>query len=48
VPVAKTLDGFEAILDGRCDGIGEQAFYMMGSLDDVYAKHNAMQAAKVD
>ncbi len=47
VPVSQTLDGFEAILDGRCDGISEQAFYMMGSLEDVYAKHAAMQADQV-
>jgi F-type H+-transporting ATPase subunit beta len=47
VPVAQTLDGFEAILEGKCDGISEQAFYMMGSLEDVYAKHEAMQAAIV-
>ncbi len=48
VPVEQTLNGFEAILEGRCDGIGEQAFYMVGSLEDVYEKHNAMQTVQLD
>ncbi len=39
VPVADTVKGFKAILDGELDEVNEQAFYMAGSLDDVIAKH---------
>ena len=38
VSIAQTLDGFEAILNGSCDGMPEQAFYMVGSLNDVLEK----------
>jgi F-type H+-transporting ATPase subunit beta len=38
VPVAETVRGFKAILDGETDGIPEQAFFMAGGLDDVLAK----------
>jgi len=44
VTVEKTLAGFEAILEGTCDAIHEQAFYMAGALEDVYAKHEQMQS----
>lgn len=36
VPVEKTVDGFEAILSGGCDGFPEQAFLMAGTIEDVY------------
>jgi len=35
VPVNKTLEGFRAIIDGDCDGIPEDQFYMIGGLDDL-------------
>lgn len=35
VPVAETVRGFRAILDGRVDHFPEQAFYMQGTIDDV-------------
>lgn len=38
VPLAETLSGFRAIIDGRCDQIPEQAFYMTGTLDEVLAQ----------
>ena len=37
VPLAKTIEGFEAILGGECDKLPEQAFMMAGTVDDVYA-----------
>lgn len=37
VPIAKTIEGFEAILGGECDKLPEQAFMMAGTVDDVYA-----------
>jgi F-type H+-transporting ATPase subunit beta len=33
-----TVRGFKAIVDGECDDIPEQAFYMMGTIDEVREK----------
>jgi F-type H+-transporting ATPase subunit beta len=41
VPVKETVRGFRMILDGECDGVPEQAFFMSGSIDDVLAKTRA-------
>ncbi len=38
VPITKTVEGFRAIIDGECDAIPEDRFYMAGSLDDVLEK----------
>ena len=38
VPVKETVHGFKMILDGECDSINEQVFFMAGSIDDVFAK----------
>ncbi len=38
VPLSETIDGFEALCNGECDDIPEQAFYMVGNLDDVREK----------
>ena len=38
IPLAETLRGFKEILEGRCDDIPEQAFYMVGTIDDAYEK----------
>jgi len=35
VPLEKTIDGCEAILGGECDDIEADAFYMIGTLDDL-------------
>jgi F-type H+-transporting ATPase subunit beta len=35
VPISKTLEGFRAIIDGDCDGIPEDRFYMIGSIDEI-------------
>jgi F-type H+-transporting ATPase subunit beta len=35
VPVKDTVKGFKMILDGECDSIPEQAFYMAGGINDV-------------
>lgn len=36
VDIKDTVEGFARILSGECDQIPEQAFYMVGSLDDVF------------
>jgi F-type H+-transporting ATPase subunit beta len=38
VPVKETLRGFRMILDGECDSLPEQAFFMAGGIDDVLEK----------
>lgn len=38
VPIAKTIEGFEKIVKGECDDLPEAAFYMVGSLEEVYEK----------
>ncbi|MDR3161874.1 MAG: F0F1 ATP synthase subunit beta [Spirochaetaceae bacterium] len=38
VPVKETIRGFTMILDGECDAIPEQAFFMAGGIDDVLEK----------
>ncbi len=38
VPMHETVRGFRAILDGACDDLPEQAFYMVGTIDHVRAK----------
>jgi F-type H+-transporting ATPase subunit beta len=38
VPVKETVRGFKMILDGECDSIPEQAFFMAGGIDDVLDK----------
>ncbi len=34
VPVAETVRGFDEILEGKHDGLPEQAFYMVGTIDE--------------
>lgn len=38
VSVAETIRGFAEILDGKHDGLPEQAFYMVGTIDEVIEK----------
>jgi F-type H+-transporting ATPase subunit beta len=38
VPVKETIKGFKMILDGECDSIPEQDFFMAGSISDVLEK----------
>ena len=45
VPLKDTIEGFRAIVDGEMDEIPEQAFYMVGNLDQV--KEKAEKLAKV-
>ena len=38
VPLKDTLKGFKMIVDGECDNIPEQAFYMVGGIEEVLEK----------
>jgi F-type H+-transporting ATPase subunit beta len=43
VPLAETIRGFRGIVDGEYDHLPEQAFYMVGTIDDVVKKGEEMQ-----
>jgi F-type H+-transporting ATPase subunit beta len=43
VAVADTIRGFKEIIEGQHDGLPEQAFYMVGTIDDV--RENAAKLA---
>ncbi|MGH2352955.1 MAG: F0F1 ATP synthase subunit beta [Chloroflexota bacterium] len=45
VPVAETVRGFKEILDGKHDHLPEQAFYLVGTIDDAVEKARQMSAA---
>jgi F-type H+-transporting ATPase subunit beta len=36
VPLKDTINSFKEILDGKCDNIPEDCFYMKGTIKDVY------------
>ncbi|HWW85656.1 MAG TPA: F0F1 ATP synthase subunit beta [Vicinamibacterales bacterium] len=38
VPIAETIRGFKEIVDGKHDDLPEQAFYMVGTIDEAVAK----------
>lgn len=38
VTLKDTIKGFKMICDGECDNIPEQAFYMVGSIEEVFEK----------
>jgi len=38
VPVRETVRGFKEILDGNCDHLPEQAFYMVGGIEEAVEK----------
>ncbi|MBI4307703.1 MAG: F0F1 ATP synthase subunit beta [Chloroflexi bacterium] len=44
VPVKETVRGFEEILEGKYDSLPEQAFYMVGTIDEAVEKGKAMLA----
>ena len=44
VPLEETIKGFEIILGGEVDALPENAFYNVGTIDDVYAKAKEEQA----
>jgi F-type H+-transporting ATPase subunit beta len=44
VPIRETVRGFREILDGKCDDLPEQAFMMVGTIDD--AREKAERLAK--
>ncbi|HEM55596.1 MAG TPA: F0F1 ATP synthase subunit beta, partial [Thermodesulfobium narugense] len=41
-----TIKGFKEILDGNCDELPEQAFYMVGTIEEAREKAASMQASQ--
>ena len=45
VPLADTILGFRELVDGKHDDIPEQAFYMVGTIEEAVAKAQKMAKA---
>ncbi len=43
VKIADTIRSFKEIVDGKHDDVPEQAFFMVGTIEDVLEKHEAMK-----
>ena len=43
VSLKETIRGFKMIVDGDCDALPEQAFYMVGGIDEAFEKAKTMQ-----
>ncbi len=43
VPLKETIRGFKMIVAGECDHLPEQAFYMVGGIDEVFEKAKTLQ-----
>ena len=47
VPVQETIAGFRELIAGDCDDLPEQAFYMVGNLDEAKEKAEAMARGEI-
>jgi F-type H+-transporting ATPase subunit beta len=43
VSLKETIRGFKMIVDGECDALPEQAFYMVGGIDEAFEKAKKVQ-----
>ena len=43
VKIADTIRGFKEIIEGKHDDIPEQAFYMVGTIDEVVEKAKTIE-----
>ncbi len=43
VPLKETIKGFKMIVDGECDHLPEQAFYMVGGIEEAFEKAKTIQ-----
>ena len=46
VKIEDTIKSFKAILNGECDDLPEQAFYLVGGLDMVHEKSKQIREGK--
>ena len=47
VKLEDSIKGFKGIIEGKYDNIPEQAFYMVGTIEDVLEKAKAQEAVGV-
>jgi F-type H+-transporting ATPase subunit beta len=43
VPLVETIKGFKMIVNGECDQLPEQAFYMVGPIEEAFEKAKSLQ-----
>ncbi|MGH8698193.1 MAG: F0F1 ATP synthase subunit beta, partial [Burkholderiales bacterium] len=43
VPLKDTIRGFKMIVNGECDQLPEQAFYMVGPIEEAFEKAKSLQ-----
>ena len=43
VSLKDTIKGFNMIVNGECDHLPEQAFYMVGGIEDAFEKAKTLQ-----
>ena len=43
VPLKDTIKGFDMIVKGECDHLPEQAFYMVGPIEEAFEKAKTLQ-----
>jgi F-type H+-transporting ATPase subunit beta len=43
VTLADTIKGFKMIVGGECDALPEQAFYMVGTIEEAQEKAKSLQ-----
>ena len=43
VPLKETIKGFDMIVNGECDALPEQAFYMVGPIEEAFEKAKTLQ-----
>src|SRR6266542_3160413 len=43
VPLKETIKGFNMIVNGECDALPEQAFYMVGPIEEAFEKAKTLQ-----
>jgi F-type H+-transporting ATPase subunit beta len=46
VPIKETVRGFKEILDGKHDSLPEQAFYMVGTIDEAVEQAKKLGVTK--
>jgi len=46
VSIKETIRGFKELLEGKCDDLSEQAFYMVGTIDEAREKGERLRAVK--
>jgi len=45
VPIADTIKGFREIIEGKHDDLPEQAFYMVGAIEEAVERAAQMKAS---